>query len=313
MKNFLKLFLGISFVFIIENAYCAEDSLLVGEFRIYDVHLQKEVGAKDLAAAMDQFDVMFIGEEHNDSVCHFFQKQMVELMYERFQKNMAISMEMFDRDVQDVMNEYLQGYVKEKVFIKDARAWNNYSNYKPMVEFAKTNRLDIICANAARRYTNIVGKEGIQALQKLSDMSKKNFAPLPYDTATGAYHKKLKDLTNHSGTSNDSTKPAAIPINMGSFNLILSQSLWDATMAYSIAEYLKKTPSKKVVMLNGRFHSEEGFGIVQRLNKYAPKANALVVTVFPEESYPNISWSKFKQLGDFIVITNPQIPKTYKE
>ena len=39
----------------------------------------------------------------------------------------------------------------------------------------------------------------------------------------------------------DTTKkaPAKMP-SMGSYNLIMGQSLWDATMAYSISEYLKK-------------------------------------------------------------------------
>lgn len=289
-----------------------EDSVLWSKFKVYDVRLGQEVKVDDLAIAMEQFDVIFVGEEHNDSVCHFFQKEILKSLYKKYQKNISLSMEMFDRDVQDVVDEYLLGVVKEKVFLKDARAWNNYSNYRPMVEFAKEKGLAVICANAPRRYTSLVGKEGINALRKLPEKSKLNFAPVPYDTASGAYYDKLMGLTNHNGKTNDTSKPAAIPMGMGNFSLNLSQSLWDATMAYSIASYLKANAGKKVMMVNGRFHSEESFGIVAQLNKYAPKVNALVVTVFSDEHYPNINWTEFKHLGDYIVVTDPTVPKTYE-
>ena len=35
------------------------------------------------------------------------------------------------------MNEYLQNMIREKNFIKEAREWNKYTDYKPMMEFAK--------------------------------------------------------------------------------------------------------------------------------------------------------------------------------
>ena len=59
------------------------------------------------------------------------------LLYEKYGSRVALSMEMFDRDVQPVMNEYLQGFIREKNFKKDSRSWSNYRDYRPMVEFAK--------------------------------------------------------------------------------------------------------------------------------------------------------------------------------
>lgn len=304
---------GLLSLFFITEVANAQDSLLSASFKIYDVRLQKEVTPKDIAMSMDQFDILFVGEEHNDSVCHYFQKIMLESLYERYQKNLVLSMEMFDRDVQDVMDEYLQGFIKEKVFVKDARAWNNYSDYKPMIEMAKAKGFDVVCANAPRRYTNLVGREGMNALRRLPEASKKNFAPVPYDTAKGAYYNKLMGLTNHSGKTTDTAKPAAIPMGMGGFNLVLAQSLWDATMAYSMVMYKKKFPAKKMMMVNGRFHSESSLGIVQQISNYQPKLNSLIVTVLPDESFNDIDWDKFKYLGDYIVVTNPEIPKTYKD
>jgi uncharacterized iron-regulated protein len=282
-------------------------------YKIYSVKAGKEVTLQEIVAEMKQYDVLFYGEEHDDSVTHFLEMKLFELMFAEYGDNTALSLEMFDRDVQPVMDEYLQGGIREKHFNKDARVWSNYSDYKPMVEFAKLNQLDVICANAASRYTNLAGREGQKALMALPASSKKFMAPLPYDTASGAYYQKLVDLTNHDlGTTNDTTKKMPPAAMMGGFNLIMGQSLWDATMAYSIAEYVKAHKGNKVMQVNGRFHSDEKFAIVTQLKKYSPKTNCLVISAGPDVSFPNIDWAKFTYLGDFIIITDPNVPKTFE-
>ena len=217
---------------------------------------------------------------------------------------------MFERDVQPVMNEYLTSEIREKNFKKDARAWSNYRDYRPMVELCKANKLDIVCANAAGRYSNLAGRKGQKALMALPLESKKYFAPLPYDTASGKYYDKLIGLSHD---PNDTSKKAAPVIGMGGFNLVMAQSLWDATMAFSISEYLKVNKTKKVFQVNGRFHSDEGFAVAAQLKKYSPKARVLIISSGSDDMFPNIKWDSYKNLGDYIIITDPQVPKTYQE
>lgn len=288
-------------------------------YRIYSVKLDKEITLTDIADDMKDYDVIFYGEEHNDSVTHYLENKLLELLYQKYSNNLTLSLEMFTRDAQTVMNEYLQGFVKEKTFRKDANVWGNYKDYRPMVEFAKKNQLDIICANAAGRYSNLAGSKGQSELMKLPKESKKNFAPLPYDTATGKYYEKLTGISFHDMvTSKDTASkkmPKTIPktIPMGTFNLVMAQSLWDATMAYSISDYLNKNKGKKVMQVNGRFHSDEGFAVVTQLKKYRSKTKILVISTGTDDSFPNIDWNKHKQLGDYIIITDPNVPKTYKD
>lgn len=264
---------------------------------------------------MKSYDVLFYGEEHDDSVTHYLEKTIFEMLYKSYSTSITLSMEMFERDVQVVMNEYLKFGIREKNFNKDARVWSNYRDYKPMVEFAKNNKLDVVCANAPSRYTNLVGRKGQKALMELPADSKKFFAPIPYDTATGKYYDKLMGLSNHSPTAKADTaakKPAAMPA-MGGYNLIMGQSLWDATMAFSISEYLKKNINKKVMQVNGRFHSDEGFAVVAQLKHFSPKIKSLIISSGSDESFPNIDWTKHKNQGDYIIITDPAVPKTYKD
>jgi uncharacterized iron-regulated protein len=280
---------------------------------IYSVKEQKTIDIKTLIADMKSIDVLFFGEEHNDSVAHYLESEIFKTLHSNY-PNTALSMEMFDRDVQPIMNEYLKDYIKEKHFKKDARVWNNYRDYRPMVEYAKTNKLDVICANAAGRYSNLVGRKGQKALLELPLESKKYFAPLPYDTASGGYFNKLMGLTGHSASSKtDTAQKKAMPAMMGGFNLIMAQSLWDATMAYSITEYQKTKKNAKIFHVNGRFHSDEYFAVVTQLKKYNPKTTYLTISCGSEDNFPNINWEELKNLGDYIIITDPKVPKTYNE
>lgn len=283
-------------------------------YRIYSVKTGKMVTLKDVVSDMENYDILLFGEEHNDSVTHFIESTMLELLHLKFGEEVALSMEMFDRDVQPIMNEYLQGFIREKQFKKDARAWSNYGDYKPMVDFARQKKLDVICANAPSRYANLAGRMGFPALNILPDESKQYIAPLPYDTATGKYHLKLSGIDH--GAAADSTKKTAAPASMGkSFNMVMAQSLWDATMAYSITEYQKqkKNKDKKIMHVNGKFHSDEGFAVATQLGKYNAKTKALIISASSDAVFPDVKWEDYKKYGDYIVITDPKVPKTYEE
>ncbi len=283
-------------------------------YKIYSVKQGKEVTLADVVEDVKNYSVVFFGEEHNDSVGHYLESKLFEMLHQKYGNSMALSMEMFDRDVQPVMNEYLGGFIREKGFTKDARVWNNYRDYKPMIELAKTNKLDVICANAPSRYTNLAGRKGQKALLDLPAASKKFFAPLPYDTATGKYYEKLQEMSGHGLSKTDTAKVKAPPMGgMGSFNLIMAQSLWDATMAYSISEYLKVNKTKKVMQVNGRFHSDEGFAVAAQLKKQSPNTKMLILSSGADDAFSNIDWNKQKHLGDYIIITDPAVPKTFKD
>lgn len=273
---------------------------------VYNTKTAQVTTLDAIVSDMAGYDVLFFGEEHNDSVGHYLEIQLFERMHKQYGDACALSMEMFDRDVQHIMDEYLSGGIKEKHFKKDARVWSNYRDYRPMIEYAKMNRIPVVCANAAGRYSNIAVRAGMDSLMALPASSKQYMAPLPYDTATGAYYKKLMGVMNHG----DTTAP---PVAMAGFNLVMGQSLWDATMAFSIAQYMKANKGDKVMQVNGRFHSDEHFAVVQQLAKYRPKAKALVISSGSDANFPNINWDDHKANGDYIIITDPNVPKTFED
>jgi uncharacterized iron-regulated protein len=273
-------------------------------FKIYNTATKSIVNLDSLVNNCAQTDVIFFGEEHNDSIAHLLEAEILRKLHGR-NANICLSLEMFERDVQPTMNDYLNGLIREKNFLKDCRVWSNYKDYKPLVEFAKTNKLKVVCANAPGRYSNMAGRLGPNSLRDIDPISKNYIAPLPYAMASGGYYDKLKQLTSH---RNDS---APAPAMMNNFNLIAAQSLWDATMAYSISQCLKENKKSKVFQVNGRFHSDEFFAIVTQLKTYRPKTKCVVISCFKDDNFETPKWDEWAKQGNFIIVTNPAIPPSF--
>lgn len=256
---------------------------------------------ENIIAAAGKADVVFLGELHDDSVGHELQLQIFKAIAEKYRadRKPVLSLEMFERDVQIVIDEYLADKISETHFLSSSRPWGNYkTDYRPIVEFAKTNKFPIIAANAPRRYVNMVTRLGRDSVVTLSPEAKKWLAPLPYADPSEAYTKKFNALMGVTGEAATNHSP-----------IIFSQALWDATMADSINTALKEKDSL-VVNLNGSFHSESHLGTVEHLLKYRPSTRVLVVTMRYEEDFKTFNQAKHKGLGDFVILTDASKPRS---
>jgi uncharacterized iron-regulated protein len=278
---------------------------LDSRYQIYDA---KGNGAtlSDIIQAIEKSDVVFLGENHDDATAHILQAEIFKKIYEGYAKNrkIVLSLEMFERDVQIILDEYLKDLITEKKFLDDSRPWNNYkTDYRPLVEFAKQNKLAVIAANAPRRYVNMVSRGGRNALDQLSPEAKRWLAPLPYAASSAEYSKKFNALMGNTKSEKSGNEPSKI---------LEAQTLWDATMAFSIAKYLNKGKNNLVVHLNGSFHTENRLGTAEQLQRFQPSAKILVVTMRSEEDYAKFDRTKHSGLGDFVILTDAKLPRSFK-
>lgn len=274
-----------------------QDSLST-HYKIFNTRTQKAASINDIVRDMNKADVLFFGEEHNDLTGHQLEYILLKKLAEQYPGKTALSMEMFETDCQTVLNEYLFGLIRDKNFETDARVWPNYDDYKPLIEFSKENKLPVIAANAPARYANMVNRLGLNNLLQLDVTGKSYLPPLPIDTATGPYLVKFDQIMGgHSA--------------MPGMQMYQAQNLWDATMAWSIAKFIKNHPDYKVLQINGGFHSEEKLGIPAQLLHYAPKARIINIAVYSDDNFANPDWSKFNKMGDYIILTDPKLPKTF--
>src|SRR5262245_53119705 len=257
-----------------------------------------------LLAASRAAEVTFVGEPHNDPVAHYLEEQVLRGTWDA---QVALSLEMFERDVQYVLDEYLADLITEPNLIASGRAWKNYaSDYRPLVEFAKEKKMSVIAANAPRRYVNRVSRLGAASLDQIEPEGRRFLPPLPYAKASEAYAAKFARIMNdHQGTGSSSLSESAE-------RSLAAQSLWDASMAYSIAEFLKAHPGSRILNINGSFHTSQRLGIVEHLLRYRPQTRTVVVTVVCDDSFPGFDATTMSGEGDFVMVTDPAVPRSFR-
>lgn len=260
-------------------------------FKVYDTKTGEQLTMTELADRVVRTDVVFWGEEHNDTIGHILELKMLKLLHERYTGKLVLSLEMFETDCQVLLDEYLGGFISEEKFIKDARAWNNYEDYKPLVEYAKVQRMPVVAANSPRRYNSMMSKRGPKTLDSLGHDSKEFIAKLPvYVPTSGAYYKKFVGIMGGEG-------------NIHSPNMFASQCLWDATMAKSIDRAVANNKKDGVVMhICGRFHSDEYLGTVMQLQRKDKDLKLMTISCFQADDFAKPDYESYEPLADYVIL-----------
>jgi len=230
-------------------------------FAILSAHGGPQLTVDGLARALADRDVVFLGEEHDSAVCHELQLRIIKALHE-LRPDLVISMEMFERNVQGTLNDYLQGRIAEKRFLKLARPWKHYQRfYRPVVEYAREKGLEVLAANVPRKLAAQVSREGMDVLDG------KNFVARVVTAPQNLYWQHFKKtMKTHPGEALE--------------RLYLAQCVKDDTMAETLDLFRRGHPARHplIVHLCGKFHAECGLGTVRRLLERDPLCQVSVVT-----------------------------------
>jgi|SRR5688572_6627208 len=256
----------------------------------------KKIGWEKLIELSRKADVVLFGELHNNTFAHWLELQVLKDLH-KSGKNVAVGMEMFEMDDQLVINEYIAKLIDERQFTKEAKLWDNYkSDYRPLVEFARSNSLNLVASNVPRRYANVVYRKGLSALDSLPGEAKSLMVPLPLavDYSMSNYKSMIEGMSQHgSGTAE---------------NLVASQALKDATMAHSILKYYKE--GQLFYHVNGSYHSQDYQGIVAYLKKMKPDLNIITIHVVEQEAMNVLEKSNINK-ADFTFCIVADMIKSY--
>src|SRR5262245_10255717 len=151
------------FLSLLYGAAVAQDKI-EDHYKIYDTRTKQVIPVDKIIEDCQTAHVLFFGEEHNDSVCHWLEQQIFSALHQRYGNGLALSLEMFETDNQTALNDYLAGFIPEDRFAKDVRLWSNYKDYRPMIEYARQNNIPVIAADPPRRYVNLVSRRGMHSL-----------------------------------------------------------------------------------------------------------------------------------------------------
>jgi uncharacterized iron-regulated protein len=280
------------------------------DFRVFDAR-GGEASLSDIAAAAEAVSVVFLGEEHGNPVGHRLQAELLRMFHGKIgeRRPVVLAMEMFARDVQLALDEYLGDFIAERHFLRAARAWPGYAtDYRPLVEYAKAHGLSVFAGNAPRRYVNRVSRLGADSLADLPAASRAFLPPLPFGDASDAYRERFRTfwgaMAGHAGKGDGSSHGHEAEADETFERFLAAQALWDASMADVAAKILDETPDALVVHVNGKFHSAAGLGIPEHLVDDRPGTRFLVVTFAAPASFPEFDPGLAGE-GDFVVLTDP--------
>jgi uncharacterized iron-regulated protein len=215
-------------------------------------------------------DVTYLGEFHDDPASHRLEVAVLEELAAK--SDLALSLEMFETDVQGLLDAYLAGTVSEAEFLAGSRPWPNYrTDYRPLVEFAKARGIPVVASNVPRRLASLVAKGGLAALGNLPD-SEKRWAHIPASCPADAYWEEFRNVSSHPGMPPDAV-----------WKWYEAQCLKDETMARSIALAMGR---RRVLHVNGAFHSDKALGTPMRVGLWRPGASSVVATVRPVPAAP---------------------------
>jgi uncharacterized iron-regulated protein len=268
-------------------------------YQIFTGDKAKAIDFDKMIKGLKDADVVFFGENHNNSICHWLQLQVLKELEDASGKSVVVGAEMFEADAQLVLDEYLDGVIKEDHLQKEGKVWDNYkTDYAPIVEFAKENDMPFIATNVPRRYANLVARNGLNALNDLDDQAKSYIAPLPIEVNYKlSSYKEIEEMMGGHMRGHG-----------GSKNMVDAQAIKDATMAYFISKNWNE--GNVFYHLNGLFHSKNHEGIVAFLKQVNPDLKVVTISVADQENIDDLQEENVG-LADYVIAIPSDMTKTY--
>ncbi|MCG6186480.1 ChaN family lipoprotein [Maribellus maritimus] len=223
----------------------------------------KTVKYSKMLKELEDADVVLFGELHNSPISHWLELEITKDLYAMKEDNLILAAEMFETDNQLILSEYIDSMITTSRFEDEAKLWPNYkTDYKPLVEFARKNKLQFVASNVPRRYASLVNSKGFEGLEELTDEAKTFLPPLPikYDPELNCY----KSMMEMEGMGAHVTP-----------NFPKAQAIKDATMAHSILQFWK--PGKQMIHYHGAYHSENFESIYWYLKQANPNLNIVTI------------------------------------
>ncbi|TXH53330.1 MAG: iron-regulated protein [Bacteroidia bacterium] len=255
----------------------------------------KKTSYKKMLSSAKKNEMIFFGEFHNNPIDHWLQLELTKGLYAEFGNQFNLSFEMFEADQQVYLTKYLYGMFDEKQFTESTKLWSNYkTDYAPIVDFAKTNKVFCLAANIPRRFASLLYKQGLDSLKKLPESDLQMIAPLNdfvVDTTLSQYEALLGG-EKHSG----------------GMRMLQAQAIKDATMAHFILQ--NKKDDQVYLHLNGAYHTDYYQGIIWYIKRKKPEMKIMSISTVEQASTKTLD-KEFLGKADFIICVPETMTKTH--
>ena len=212
----------------------------------------KPISFEELIAELIESRVIYVGEQHTDQTHHDIQLKIIKAVFAKT-PDMAVGMEMFDRSYQSVLDQWSEGLLDEKTFLRKTHWYANwrydYALYRNILNFIKDNRIRLVALNIPNCIPPKIREGGVDSLSA----EEKKYLPQQIDTSNSAHREYLlKTFKAHQKFFKGSVEFE---------DYYMAQCVWEDAMAEAIAENLN---GDVMVVLAGNGHIQYKYGIPDR-------------------------------------------------
>jgi uncharacterized iron-regulated protein len=256
--------------------------------RVFDTRRKAFTDFESMVADLARADVVLVGEQHDDPNTHRLEAGLLQGLVRR-KVPVTLSLEMFERDVQPLLDAYLAGSIGEEEFLRRSRPWPRYgTDYRPLVEMARTHGWKVIAADVPRPLAAEVSKSGRTALDKLQPDERIMGARDLQCPLDGYYDRFVESMGDHAGTG---AKGSPEEQHAAMERYYLAQCLKDETMAESIVTAFERQSGRAgtIVHFTGAFHSDFGSGTAERVRRRLSGRRVAAISILPVEDLDAIT------------------------
>lgn len=264
-----------------------------GDYVVYDTASGEPQELSALCERLAEYDVVFLGEEHDNDAGHRLQLWTLTRLAE-LRPNLVLSMEQFEADVQGQLDLYLQDAISEQEFLDTSRPWGNYpEHYRPLVELAKTHHYPVIAANIPRPLASRVSRGGVHVI------GGERLSPWLVWVEEPEYLERFAEAMGRDEVD---------PEDVGLQRWFAAQCVKDEKMAESLAEAVAAGGTERplIVHICGKFHSDYHLGTVSRLQRRRPGLAIAVVSMKSDERLSRPLSEDERRRGEALWLVRPQ-------
>lgn len=210
--------------------------------------------------------VIFVGEQHDRYEDHLDQLAIIEGLQARGHL-LVIGMESFQQPFQSALDAFIAGNIDDAELLRRTEyfeRWRyDYRLYRPLLHFARQQRIPMIALNLDAALTHKVGISGIGGLNE----AERATIPTEIDRNDVAYRQRIEAVFNQ----HPNTQKADFE------HFLDVQLLWDEGMAARAAQALIDYPNHTLVVFAGNGHLEYRQGIPNRLLRRQPISSAVLL------------------------------------
>jgi uncharacterized iron-regulated protein len=224
------------------------------------------VALPDIIPDLKSARLVFIGELHDQELHHQAELEVIRRLWESGSP-VAVGLEMFRRDSQATLDQWVGGSLTEEAFQKIyLDNWDlPWNLYRGIFLFAREHKIPMIGLNVPGEITRQIAREGFSSLtpEQLAGMPPVSCA---VDDAYAAFIRRSLGMYAHSG--------------MSFTRFCEAQLFWDTAMAWNAIRFLNEHVRFTMVVLAGSGHAWKR-GIPARIASRAPFPFRVILPEIP--------------------------------